>query len=97
MVQVSEYERADGTVVRAHTRWAPGARRELGILVAVAAVVVFFAMGSTKTPAGTNTGTGTRTATPAPLSTGVYPVKLPVWKAPPQPSSTVTYPIPWER
>ena len=32
VVQVREYERADGTKVRAHSRWHPGARRELAII-----------------------------------------------------------------
>lgn len=34
VVQVEEYERADGTKVRAHSRWHPGAWRELTVVAA---------------------------------------------------------------
>ncbi|MGX1675930.1 hypothetical protein [Streptomyces sp. NPDC055400] len=43
MVQVKEYVRADGTKVRAHSRWPPGARREMSVLATIALVVVDFA------------------------------------------------------
>ncbi|RVU14811.1 hypothetical protein EOT10_40175 [Streptomyces antnestii] len=92
MVHVKEYVRADGTKVRAHSRWAAGARHEMTILAAVALVVVGFA-GTTK--AGSADGSGKQT--PRPRST-VYPVKFPGWDRPrPQPTPTVSYPIPWDR
>lgn len=39
---VRPYTRSDGTSVRAHSRWAPGARRELTIFVLVAVALVSF-------------------------------------------------------
>lgn len=46
MPLVSSYVRSDGTPVRAHSRWAPGARREVMILVWVAVVVVGLGHGN---------------------------------------------------
>jgi hypothetical protein len=40
MVAVSGYVKKDGTEVRAHSRDAPGARRELAVLALVAAAVL---------------------------------------------------------
>lgn len=42
MVQVRADQRADGTRVRAHSRWAAGARGEMAIVAVIALVVVGF-------------------------------------------------------
>ncbi|MFF1690729.1 hypothetical protein [Streptomyces sp. NPDC058254] len=90
MVHVREYVRADGTKVRAHSRWAAGARREMSVLAVIALVVVGFA-GTTGS--GSADGSGKQ----APRST-VYPVKFADWDKPrPRPTPTVSYPIPWDR
>lgn len=95
MVQVRGYERADGTKVRAHSRWYPGARRELTILAVVALAVVGFG-DSGGSAGGAGTGAGERL--PRPQQTGVYPVHFPGWEKPaPRPTPTVSYPIPWDR
>lgn len=94
VVQVGEYERADGTKVRAHSRWHPGARRELTIFAVIALVVVGF--GSSAGGAAGGAGSGERL--PRPQQTGVYPVHFPGWDKPaPRPTPTVSYPIRWDR
>ena len=40
MVWIDKYQRADGTVVRAHSRWAQGACREMTVLAVGAVAVV---------------------------------------------------------
>ncbi|MFC9672556.1 hypothetical protein [Streptomyces sp. NPDC056949] len=92
MVHVREYVHANGTKVRAHSRWAAGARREMGVLAAVALVVVVFA-GTT----GSGSADGSGKRAPEPGST-VYPVKFADWDKPrPRPTPTVSYPIPWDQ
>lgn len=89
MPWVRPYVRSDGTPVRGHSRWAPGARREMTILAVVALAVV--GMGS----GGASTGGGT---TPQPQSTVRYPIKFSTsTTVKKQPQPTVSYPIPWER
>ncbi|MEU0032056.1 hypothetical protein [Streptomyces sp. NPDC006335] len=93
MVQVREYERADGTTVRAHSRWHPGARRELTIFAVFALTVLGFGSSG-----GGSTGTGSGERLPRPQQTGVYPVHFPGWDKPvPRPTPTVSYPIRWDR
>ncbi|MFD3476742.1 hypothetical protein [Streptomyces sp. NPDC058695] len=93
MVHVREYFRADGTRVRAHSRWAAGGRREMSVLAVIALVVVGFAGTS---GAGSADGSGMKV--PRPGATAVYPVKFPDWDRPrPRPTPTVSYPIPWDR
>ncbi|MFJ2561295.1 MULTISPECIES: hypothetical protein [unclassified Streptomyces] len=98
MVAVREYERADGTKVRSHTRWHPGARNEM-FKAAVFVVAVIAIGGGT----GGNGKTGTASTegsvkSPKPVSTAVYPVHFPGWDKPgPRPSPTVSYPIRWDR
>ncbi|PJN07846.1 hypothetical protein CG723_31060 [Streptomyces sp. CB01635] len=93
MVHVREYVRADGTKVRAHSRWAAGARREMSVLAAIALVVDGFA-GTT----GSGSADGSTKKVPRPRPTAVYPVKFPDWDRPrPRPTPTVSYPIPWDR
>ncbi|MGW9135373.1 hypothetical protein [Streptomyces sp. NPDC055681] len=94
MVQVGKYERADGTKVRAHSRWHPGARRELTIFAVIALAVVGFGSSG----AGSADGAGTSEQSPRPQQTGVYPVHFPGWDKPaPRPTPTVSYPIRWDR
>lgn len=88
MVHVNKYQRADGTKVRAHSRWAAGARGEMTILAVVALVVV----GVGSTGGGDSTG-GSGEQTPRPKSTAEYPVRFPDWEKPKRPSPTVSYPI----
>ncbi|MER7200720.1 hypothetical protein CG723_31155 [Streptomyces sp. CB01635] len=93
MVHVREYVRADGTRVRAHSRWAAGARREMSVLAVIALVVVGFA-GTT----GSGSADGFNKQRPRPRSTAVYPVKFRDWDGlRPRPTPTVSYPIPWDR
>ncbi|AEY94377.1 hypothetical protein SHJG_p262 (plasmid) [Streptomyces hygroscopicus subsp. jinggangensis 5008] len=113
VVQVREYERADGTNVRAHSRWHPGARRELTIFAVIALAVVGFGSSG-----GSADGAGAGERLPRPQRTGVYPVHFPGWDKPaprptptvsypihfpgwdkpaPRPTPTVSYPIPWDR
>jgi hypothetical protein len=94
VVQVGEYERADGTKVRAHSRWHPGARRELTIFAVIALAVVGFGSSGN----GSTGGAGTDERLPRPQQTGVYPVHFPEWDQPtPRPTPTVSYPIQWDR
>jgi hypothetical protein len=90
MPWVRSYVRSDGTQVRGHSRWAPGARREVMIFSVVALAVV--GLGNGNVSAG---GEGT----PRPQSTVRYPIRFdnaPARPAP-KPRPTVSYPIRWER
>jgi hypothetical protein len=90
MPWVRPYVRSDGTPVRGHSRWAPGARRETMLFGVVALVVV--GLGNSNASAG---GEGT----PRPQSTVQYPIRFdnaPAARAP-KPRPTVSYPIRWER
>jgi hypothetical protein len=87
MPLVRPYVRSDGTPVRGHSRWAPGARREMTIFAAFALAAIGF--GTTSTEHGPDTGT------PRPAVT--YPIRFDhadsdtARTAAPQP--TVSYPI----
>ena len=94
MVAVSEYERADGTKVRAHTRWAPGARNEMFKVALFVLVVVAIGGGASTAATTSRSGSG---ELPAPKSTVVYPVRFPEQDTKPAPRPTVSYPIPWDR
>lgn len=90
MPLVRSYVRSDGTRVRAHSRWAPGARRETMIFGVVALAVV--GLGNSNVSAGGG-------ETPRPQTTVQYPIRfddVPTARAP-QPRPTVSYPIRWER
>lgn len=90
MPWVRPYVRSDGTPVRGHSRWAPGAKRETTIFAVVALAVV--GLGNSNI----STGEG---STPRPRSTVHYPIRwdhAPAARAP-QPRPTVPYPIRWER
>jgi hypothetical protein len=90
MPWVRPYVRSDGTPVRGHSRWAPGAKREAMIFGLVALAVV--GLGDSNPPAR---GEGT----PRPKSTVQYPIRwdhVPAVRAP-EPRPTVSYPIRWER
>ncbi|AQS65607.1 hypothetical protein B1H29_36730 [Streptomyces pactum] len=90
MPLVRSYVRSDGTRVRAHARWAPGAKRETMIFGAVALAVV--GLGNSNVSAGED-------GTPQPKSTVQYPIRFdhaPAARAP-QPRPTVSYPIRWQR
>jgi hypothetical protein len=94
MVHVDAYERADGTKVRSHSRWAAGARGQMTVLALVALVIV----GFSGTGASGEGGGGKGKPAPRPQSTSVYPVKFRGWKNPaPRPTPTVSYPIRWGR
>lgn len=90
MPWVRPYVRSDGTPVRGHSRWAPGARGEMSILALVALAVAGMGGG------GITAGGGT---TPRPQPTVQYPIKFDTTtttgKTRPQP--TVSYPIQWNR
>ncbi|NMI63174.1 hypothetical protein [Streptomyces sp. RLA2-12] len=96
MVAVGEYERADGTKVKAHTRWAPGARNEM--FKAVLFVLAVFAIGGGATTAATTSGSSS-SEIPKPKSTVVYPIRFQEQDTKPasRPTPTVSYPIPWDR
>ncbi|MYS69611.1 hypothetical protein GTY88_04080 [Streptomyces sp. SID5926] len=90
MPWVRPYVRSDGTPVRGHSRWAPGAKRETMIFAVVALAVV--GLGNSNV----STGEG---STPRPQTTVQYPIRwdhAPAARAP-QPRPTVSYPIRWER
>ncbi|MEV8312312.1 hypothetical protein AB0P36_34735 [Streptomyces flavidovirens] len=92
MPWVEEHERG-GTRVRRYFRWAPGARRDMSILVLLGLAIVGYS-GTSATSTGGGTGKLPRLG-----STAVYPVKFPGWdkKPAPRPKPTVSYPIQWER
>ncbi|MEU6571981.1 hypothetical protein [Streptomyces parvulus] len=90
MPWVRPYVRSDGTPVRGHSRWAPGARREMMIFSVVALAVV--GLGNSNISAGDG-------KTPRPQTTVQYPIRFegaPAKRAP-QPRPTVSYPIRWQR
>ncbi|MFF1379042.1 hypothetical protein [Streptomyces sp. NPDC058308] len=87
MPWVEEHERG-GTKVRRYFRWAPGAKRDLSILVVLGLAAVGY--GGTAGSAG---GDGSGSA-PRPTSTATYPVHFEGWDDPaPAPRPTVSYPI----
>ncbi len=90
MPLVRSYVRSDGTPVRSHWRWAPGAKRETMIFGVVALAVVGLGNGNVSAGSG---------ETPRPKTTVQYPIRfddVPTARAP-QPRPTVSYPIRWER
>lgn len=92
MPLVRSYVRSDGTPVRSHWRWAPGAKRETMIFGVVALAVVGLGNGNGNVSAGSG-------ETPGPRTTVQYPIRfddVPTARAP-QPRPTVSYPIRWER
>ncbi len=94
MPWVRPYTRADGTQVRGHSRWAPGARREMSLLAMFVAAVAVLGNG---TPGpGTDSGAD---RLPRPKSTTVYPIRFPGTRSmpAPRPKPTVSYPIRWDR
>ncbi len=94
MPWVRSYVRSDGTRVRAHSRWAPGARRET-MIFGVAALAVL-ALGNGNGHGNVSAGEG---EAPRPQTTVRYPIRfddVPAARAP-QPRPTVSYPIRWER
>lgn len=82
---VRPYVRSDGTPVRGHFRWAPGARREMTIF----AVFGLAVLGFGHTPDATDSG--------SPTPTPSYPIRFgPTTRAdrrPVLPHPTVSYPI----
>jgi hypothetical protein len=46
--RIAQYTKKDGTEVRAHDRWAPGARTQLASLIVVGMVVVGAGNGQVK-------------------------------------------------
>ncbi|QER90585.1 hypothetical protein F3L20_33735 (plasmid) [Streptomyces tendae] len=90
MPWVRPYVRSDGTPVRGHSRWAPGARRELTIFGVVALAVVGLGNGN---------GSAGGERVPRPQSTVQYPIRfddVPAARVS-KPRPTVSYPIRWER
>ncbi|HEY8986399.1 MAG TPA: hypothetical protein VIU15_43355 [Streptomyces sp.] len=87
---VRPYVRSDGTPVRGHTRWAPGARREMTIFAVFGLAVLGFG--------NTSTADGTKSQLPAPSVT--YPIRFDhTTNDAPQaalPHPTVSYPIRFE-
>ncbi|MET7746018.1 hypothetical protein [Streptomyces sp. NPDC005385] len=107
MPLIEKYVKSDGTVVRSHYRWAPGARREMTIITAVALAAMAFghnggpavqdteprkAPGQYPVLFSENSGHAPRGAEPHP--TVSYPIKFDSPKAQvKQPAPTVSYPI----
>jgi hypothetical protein len=87
MPWVRDYVRSDGTPVKGHSRWAPGARREVTIFAGFALAVVALGNG--------NASAGSGGEVPRPQSTVQYPIRFDI--APPpqiqQPRPTVSYPV----
>ncbi len=85
---VRGYVRSDGTPVRAHFRWAPGARQQMTIFAVVALVVVSYGHSNTEAQDGKS---------PRPASTVTYPIHFnrtpDVPRKAAQPRPTVSYPI----
>jgi hypothetical protein len=91
MPWVEEHERG-GTKVRRYFRWAPGARRDLSVLVLLGIAVAGYG-GTTGASGGGSSG-----PTPRPRSTAAYPVHFEGWDIPkPAPRPTVSYPIRFDR
>lgn len=87
MPMVEEHERG-GTRVRRHFRWAPGARRDLSILVVLGLAVAGYEGASRAA------GSDGQVPGPRPASTATYPVHFEGWQNPkPAPRPTVSYPI----
>ncbi|MCF0086443.1 hypothetical protein B0E37_01497 [Streptomyces sp. MH192] len=84
---VRPYVRSDGTPVRGHTRWAPGARREMTVFAVFCLAVLGFG--------NTSTADGTDSQSPTPSVT--YPIRFdPTTNDAPRlavPHPTVSYPI----
>ncbi|MGX1364652.1 hypothetical protein RKD19_000011 [Streptomyces canus] len=87
---VRPYVRSDGTPVRGHSRWAPGARREMTIVAIFGLAVLGFG----------NEQTGTGTDSPQPHPPVTYPIRFEhstngvPSTAVPRP--TVSYPVPFD-
>lgn len=90
LVRVGKFVTRDGTVVRAHMRWPPGARRQLVTFVALFTIAV--GVGASN-GGGASRQPGDGGQRPRPQQTGVYPVHFPGWETPKRPSPTVSYPI----
>ncbi|MFJ3446415.1 hypothetical protein ACIPM2_35200 [Streptomyces sp. NPDC086081] len=90
---VRPYVRSDGTPVRGHFRWAPGARKELAIFTMVAVAVVGF--GNSNGRAGESTGPAVK---PGDGRAVTYPIRFDRGdaRAAPRrgvPQPTASYPI----
>jgi hypothetical protein len=91
MPWVEEHERG-GTKVRRYFRWAPGARRDLSVLVLLGIAAAGYG-GTSGTASGGSAG-----PVPRPASTATYPVHFEGWGNPkPAPQPTVSYPIRFDR
>ncbi|RFC78291.1 hypothetical protein DXZ75_11450 [Streptomyces sp. AcE210] len=91
MPWVQEHVRG-GAKVRRYFRWAPGARRDLSILVLLGIAVAGYNGTSGADGSG---GTGPASG---PRPTATYPARFPAWDSPePAPRTTVSYPIPFDR
>ncbi len=93
MPLVSSYVRSDGTRVREHSRWAPGARREVMILVWVAVAVVGLGHGNGEAGGDPGPRTG-----PGHGPTAVHPIRFDQGSGRPaaqraEPRPTVSYPV----
>ena len=109
MVWIDKYERTDGTPVKGHSRWAPGARREMAVLAVVAVAVLGIGGGGVQQD--TSDGTAPRPQSTVqypipwdrtttrdskaeqPRPAVSYPVKFKTPKSRPIPTPTVSYPI----
>ncbi|MFG2651326.1 hypothetical protein [Streptomyces sp. NPDC048436] len=86
--------KGDGTRVRAHYRWAAGARKEMAIFAVFALAVA--GMGDGAVDLGGDGGTG---RSPRPDQSVQYPIKFPgssgkqKQKQKPEPNQSVSYPI----
>lgn len=90
---VRSYVRSDGTPVRGHSRWAPGARRELTVfaLVAVAVVGLGHSDGTAGGTASPRWKPGEGAAAPSPLRFDQSSGRAAPGRSVPRP--TVSYPI----
>ncbi|MFC8201500.1 hypothetical protein ACFWBR_30095 [Streptomyces sp. NPDC060006] len=81
--------KADGTRVRAHFRWAAGARNQMAVLAVITVVVIGMSNNGAQVDGGDGGG-------PLPRPMLSYPVKLPgvdQQAARPVPRATVSYPV----
>jgi len=69
--RIDRYTKKDGTRVRAHDRWAPGARTELAALVVVGMVILGSGSGQIRIEKGA-AGEGHAPRSSAPASEGAH-------------------------
>lgn len=107
MPYIRDYQRADGTHVRGHYRWAAGARHEMALLTVTAMLIVGIGNGSTSAATGGQQAPRSQKPTTYPIrfndsGQGVesrpekpvtYPIRFPKVDRKPAPRGSVSYPV----